>query len=350
VASGLGMLAALEVDPAGRLVVVEADTGRVWRVDRFTGDRTLLASGEPGLDNLAIDGTGAVYVSNFVRGDVRRVDAGHGTLVPLGDDAPLSMPSSLAPGAGGGSLLVADVTSVARLDARGDVQRVGRIFVDAPDRSSVEDVQFMTTGAVEVEDAVYATDFMPLLAGRLVRIDAATGRREVVADGFAYPWTVRADGQGRLLVTDRAMGSLSEVDPGTGLVRPVATALSGPTGLAVDGPVAYVAETTAGLVAAVDLDTGVTTTVAVDLDAPEGVAVCGVNCLLVVEAATGRLLRVDPRSGARAVVAEGLPTAITGIGIPFFDLSADVMVQAGGDIVVSGTADGSLIELHRLGQ
>jgi hypothetical protein len=64
-----------------------------------------------------------------------------------------------------------------------------------------------------------------------------------------------------------------------------------------------------------------------------------------VEGDDGRLVRLDPRRGTRSVVATGLPTKTVGIGLPLMNYSSDVLVRRDGTIVVSGDADGSLVEL-----
>ena len=68
----------------------------------------------------------------------------------------------------------------------------------------------------------------------------------------------------------------------------------------------------------------------------------------MVEGDAGRLVRVDPREGTPEAVATGLTTRTVGIGLPLMNYSSDVLVRADGCIVVSGNAEGSLIELTRL--
>jgi hypothetical protein len=84
--------------------------------------------------------------------------------------------------------------------------------------------------------------------------------------------------------------------------------------------------------------------VATGLAGPEGVALDRDGTVLIVEGDTGRLFRVAG-SGRRELVASGLPTRTTGIGLPLLNYSSDVLVRRDGDIVVSGDADGSLTEL-----
>ncbi|MDQ1505135.1 MAG: hypothetical protein QOD57_2862, partial [Actinomycetota bacterium] len=81
--SGFGYLVALKVDTAGRLVTMETDTGKLWRVDRTTGQRTFIAQGPPGLDILVIAADGTIYTTNFAQGNVWRVDEARQTMVPL---------------------------------------------------------------------------------------------------------------------------------------------------------------------------------------------------------------------------------------------------------------------------
>lgn len=140
IAAGFGMLAALEIDASGRIVVLESDTGRAWRLDRDGRQREVIAQGEPGLDNLAIDTDGTIYVSNFARGNVRRVAMASGRLVPLLPDSPLSMPTGLSAGADG-TIVVADTTSLVTVAKNGTVTSLSRIFTGGTGAASVAQVQ-----------------------------------------------------------------------------------------------------------------------------------------------------------------------------------------------------------------
>ncbi|HEY3239088.1 MAG TPA: SMP-30/gluconolactonase/LRE family protein, partial [Acidimicrobiia bacterium] len=123
--------------------------------------------------------------------------------------------------------------------------------------------------------------------------------------------------------------------------------LTSPSGLAFDPSrgVVYVSDTGGGRVLAVDLAARTPSVVASGLDGPEGVAVDRDGSLLVVEGDAGRLVRIGPAGGQPSEVATGLPTRTVGFGLPLLNYSADVLVRADGSIVVSGAADGSLIEL-----
>jgi sugar lactone lactonase YvrE len=138
------------------------------------------------------------------------------------------------------------------------------------------------------------------------------------------------------------------VDPASGRRTPVIQGLRSPSGLAVDEQrgVVYVSDTGGGRVLSVAVGGGNPTAVASDLHGPEGVAVDRDGTLLVVEGDAGRLVRLGP-GGARTVVATGLPTRTVGISLPMMNYSSDVVVRRDGSIVVTGDADGSLVELRR---
>jgi sugar lactone lactonase YvrE len=334
---GFGYLVALKVDRDGRLLVMETDTGKLWRVDRTSGARTFLAQAPRGLDNLVVDQDGTIYVSNFVLGNIWRVDQSAGGVEPLLPDRSLTLPFSLSEAADD-SLVVGDFTAVARV-AGAQVSRHNRLLVDGP-------LQLLTPGAVQVGTDLYYSDFLPP-DGRIFRIDLGSGMRQLVASGFGFPWHVRAGPDHHLLVSDQALGAVLAVDPATGRKTPLLQGLHSPSGLAFDGDrgVVYVSDTGAGRVLSVAFGGGPPSIVATGLTGPEGVAVDHDGSLLVVEGDAGRLVRIDPVRGSRTVVATGLPTKTVGFGVPLMNYSSDVLVRRDGSIVVSGDVDGSLIEL-----
>jgi sugar lactone lactonase YvrE len=332
---GFGYLVALKVDRTGNLLTLETDTGKVWRVDRQSGARTFVAAGPRGLDNLVEDRDGTIYVSNFVQGNIWRVDQARGVMEPLLPDRSLTLPFSLNE-APDGSIVVGDFTAVARV-AGGRVTR--------PNRALVDGLQLLTPGAVQIGNDLYYSDFLPP-DGRVFRIDLTSGKRHLVAGGFGFPWAVREGPGGGLLVSDQALGAVFAIDPQNGLRSPLVQGLQSPSGLAFDRDrgVVYVSDTGGGQVLAV-ASGGAPTAVATGLNHPEGVAVDRDGTLLVVEGDDGRLVRLDPRRGTRSVVATGLPTKTVGVGVPLMNYSSDVLVRRDGTIVVSGDADGSLVEL-----
>jgi len=67
--------------------------------------------------------------------------------------------------------------------------------------------------------------------------------------------------------------------------------------------------------------------------------------VLVARARSEPALAIDPRDSRRRLEASGLPTGTVGFGLPLMNYSSDVLVRRDGTIVVSGDADGSLLEL-----
>jgi sugar lactone lactonase YvrE len=337
VADGFGYLTSVEFDGQGRVITHEADTGKVWRVDLQKRERSVLAQGDVGLDNIVVFPDGEIWVSNFVRGNVRRVDEERGVLQPILPERPLSLPFTLNE-APDGSLVVGDFTAVSRLDA-GEGTRLSRLLVN--------DLQLLTPGAVQISSDLYWTDFLPP-DGRVFRRDLETGERVEVATGFGFPWSIEEGPLGNLLVTDQALGTVFEVDTANGMKSVLASGLRSPSGLAYsrsNGTV-YVSDTGGGRVLAIDVVSRMPRELASGLAAPEGLAVDRDGTVLVVEGDAGRLLRLAPGGGgAPEVVASGLPTRTIGIGLPLLNYSADVLVRSDGLIVVSGPADGSVIEI-----
>ncbi|MFJ8745625.1 hypothetical protein ACIRL2_40475 [Embleya sp. NPDC127516] len=352
-----GLVSAVKVmpktlDPAESLVLVEnlPGQGNVWRVDRASGSKTLLAAGRGAFDNLAIDpGSGTIYVSNFVQGGIQRVNPRTRTLTGVFPTGPLATPTSLSLNPDG-SLLVAGATSLASVSPRGRVTTLSQFLISRN--------QGVTPGAVQIGTTLYYTDWLDSSRpGRLMKLDLRTGTRSVVASGFVIPWHVRQGPAGTVLVSDEALGNVYRVNVADGARTVVATGLNSPAGLAYDAHTqqVYIAEAGAGRVVAVPVQGGTPGTVAGGLDKPEGVTLDGQGRLLVVDAqgsaqqnpaAPGSLLRVVPGTASRTVLATGLPTKITGITlIPGFTFTSDVVARADGTIVVSGAANGSIIEL-----
>lgn len=326
------------IDPTEPLIVLEAGTGKVWKVSRTSGSKTLLARGEPGLDNLQITDNGTIYVSNFVRGNVRQVRLGTGELVPLLQDSPLSSPVSLD-AADNDGIVVGDLTSIVKIRPDGEVNRISRFALD--------DGQMVTPGAMRIDRDVYLTDW--LSGGKVSKLNLDTGTRSTVADGFVAPWHLRQGPNGTLLLSDQGLGEVFSVPAdGSGSPTPLLTGLGSVGGLAFDAShgVVYASESDSGTVVSVPASGGTPTVVATGLSTPEGIAVQRDGSLLVAEAATGCITHINPSSGAKTSIASGFKMNIRGISLlPFVNYTADVAALKNGTIVVSNPADGSITTL-----
>ncbi|MEU4340110.1 SMP-30/gluconolactonase/LRE family protein [Nocardia sp. NPDC023852] len=331
-----------QIDPAEPLIVLEAGSGKVWKVSRSAtapSDKTLIGQGEPGLDNVVIAGDGTMYVSNFVRGDVRRVDVSTRELVPVLRAGPLSAPVSLN-STGDGGFVAGDMVSVVSIHSNGQVERLSRFALDS--------VQTITPSAVRIGQDVYLTDW--LTTGKITRLNLDTGSRATVAQGFVAPWHVRQGPIGMLLVADQGLGSVLSVriDGGSSVPVPIMEGFRSVGGLAFDASkgVVYASDSDSGTVLSAPVSGGAPTIVATGLAIPEGVAVDQDGSLLVAEAGAGRITRINPTSGARSTVASGFQMNVRGITtLPFLNYTADVAIPVPGTIVLSNPADGSVTKL-----
>ncbi len=341
-----GILAAVKIDHRGRFVVLQSDTGRVLR--GLTPDTLhVIAQGPPGLDNVVVTHDDGLIVSNYLRGNVYVVDEDERALRPLLDAGPLAFPVSLAPSSARDDLWVANFSSVVRVrEPHGLVDDVAAtLFLGG---LSPTQPTLFTPGVVQLGDALFYSDALPPIDQRITEITqlGGNGARSAFARGFALPTHLRAGPNGTILVIDQIIGMLA-VTNGAGGIVPLAFGLQSPAGLAYDAAsdTVYVSESAAGTVRAINLTTNAQTTVASGLTTPEGVTLDGRGGLFVVEGDAGRLVDVDG-GGRVSTVATGLPTRAVGPTIiPGFNLSSDVLVRDGGEIVVSGDGDGSLIRL-----
>ena len=93
VADGFGAPGAVKFDSQGRLHVVDS-VGEVVRVDTVTGEKTVLATNLPRLDNLAFDSHDHLFVSSDANGDIVQI-------LPRGGTRTVSEGGMIAPGGGG---------------------------------------------------------------------------------------------------------------------------------------------------------------------------------------------------------------------------------------------------------
>lgn len=330
IAVGLAFPAAVDFDSRGILYAAESDSGEIVRVDPATGGRAVVGRVPPGLDNMAFDSRDHLFVSNFRNGGVHEIRPGK-------PPRTVSSPGLIAPGGvavlpdsdAGESVYVAGLWSLDRYDgltgrAEGVDQQsfVGGLtspFTVAPDGTDLVVTSWLQN-AVQVWDPESDTvvegyeDFaVPLNAirfqddlvvaelatGRVVRLDAGTGERTILAQGLFVPAGLAASDDD-VWVGDWASGVVWQiVADGQDLASPV--------------PV------TGGLVQ------------------PEGLALDRDGSMLVVESGSGRVTRVDPATGATSPVASGLGLGTPAVpGTPPTWVFNGVAVGATGDIYVTG--------------
>jgi sugar lactone lactonase YvrE len=340
VASGLGVPDSVKFDSAGRIVSTQVHSGQVLRIDPRTGEQTVLADLNPGLDNSTYVGD-RLFVSNFTGEITEILDGGQTqTVLPGG----LNWPLDLAVGADG-NLYVADGTYFYILLPDRTLQTVGMLFTPG------------YPGFVRGLAAAGPGEFVVTTSGGQVsRYRPASCESEVLADGFdqLYGVAIAADGT----VAAAEVGTGRVVSIRSGRVEVIASGLDDPVGVAIAPDGGWlIAEAGAGRV--VKLAGSGVQTVVDGLSRPQGILVRG-RQLYVVDAAAKAVIAVDLEDAARHVIASGLPLgAAPGVipkplkGMPPFSGPqgpfAGIAAAPDGTLYVSADADGSVLALRQDG-
>src|SRR5258707_13487016 len=85
IAAGFKTPAAVNLDPQNpdNLYVVDTATGAVWSVSLTSKQKKLVASLKPGVDNLAFDSRGRLFVSSMTDNGIYLVDKVTGSAKPI---------------------------------------------------------------------------------------------------------------------------------------------------------------------------------------------------------------------------------------------------------------------------
>ena len=329
-ASGFHTPVAAKFDAHGVLHVLDQGTGELFAVALETGEGTVVAELVQGLDNLAFDASGRLFVTNADDGSVVEVLAGRGvrTLSPGGLILPTGLVVLERPD-GGASLFVGDGWRLWEFDAATGAQigfRKGSL-----------------TGQGMVPPHAIARDGDHLiLSGSLSAltqvIDPWSGEvLEQHAFGFPYD-AVRLGGD--LAVVDLVAGGVVWAST-RDLILPIdGQQVFLPVGLATDGERLWVSDWATGIVWQLAFE-GTTplpaVPVAFELANPEGLALDGAGGLLVVEAGAQRLSRVDLATGTVEEIAAGLEVGLPPVlaDVPSY-VRSGVTVDAEGAIYVAG--------------
>lgn len=296
------MPGAVNFDHLGNLFIVDYATGEVTRIRMSDRERTIIASLEPPLDNLAIDKRGFIYTSNpaFNRiteinpetGETREVVSGH-----------LSAPGGIQirKNQGRETLFIADIwgNKIADPDS-GELARF-------PPPTGVT-----ASASIAVSDNYYAVGSVwPF--GVVYLINRETNELvKRVAIGAPYGMAFLDDES--LVVADYKKNQLMRLGPGKSKDKNVlAENLGGPVGLALhpDGRKIYYSEHTTGQVVEFDLDNRQTKVIMTDLVEPEGLAFDQDDNLLVAETGHNRVWS-KANGQDKTLVVENIPMGLVG--------------------------------------
>lgn len=345
VAGDLGVPDAVKFDSTGCLVSTQVHSGQVLRIDPRNGARTVLATLNPGLDNLTFVGD-RLFVSNFTGEITEILDGGEcRTVLPGGLNWPLDLALSTD-----GTLFIADGTYLYALEPdpdpeRGPLRTAGMLF--SPGYPG------FLRGLAAVDGA--AGEFVVTTAnGEVARYRPGGSESEVLAGGFDQLYGVAVAPGGSIVTAELGTGRVLCLRAGG--VETLASGLHEPTGVAIaaDGT-CLVTETGAGRV--VRVAGGAIAPVLDGLQRPQGIAVSA-GRVYVVDAGAKEIVAFDATTGAREVVASDLPVgAPPGVvpkplrGMPPFSGPqgpfAGIAAGPDGTLYVSADADGSVLSLRR---
>jgi sugar lactone lactonase YvrE len=340
VAGDLGVPDAVKFDAKGFIVSTQVHSGEVLRIDPKTGDRTVLARLDSGLDNLTFVGN-RLFVSN-ISGQITEVLPGGETktVLPLGLNWPLDLSF-----ADDGNLYVADGTNLYVLARGAALRSVGNLFS--------QNYPGFIRGLHAVGDGAFVVSTS---GGLLARYKPASCELAVLAAGLDQVYGVAVTRDGAVIAAELGTGRVVSVPAAGGEPEVLASELRQPMGvaLAADGGV-YVSESGAGRV--IKLNGSRSETVVDGLQSPQGVLVRGEQ-LYIVDAGAKTLTVFDLQTRTREVIARDLPVgAAPGVvpkplrGLPPFSGPqgpfASIAAGPNGTLYLSADADGSVLALRK---
>ena len=338
IADGFKVPAAVNLDSKGRLFAVDFRDGTITRMNLDSSERTIIATLEPPLDNLAINSQDEIYVSNPATNSITAVDPESGAtrVVTQGE---MGSP-------GGISIAEIDGSPVVLLaDAWGnryfDTETGARTMLSLP-----EGVTASASLTANDEHLVLAS-IWPF--GLVYVIDRAANKILKTAK-FAAPYSPVLLEDGSILVADYKAGTITRLAPGKSRDKQIVISdLSGPVGLAIgDQQTVYVSEYDSGQILAVDLTDGSTQVLVKGLIKPEGLAMMSNEQLLIAETGTQSVLRMNLLTAGIEVVADNLAIGLIGgddLPLPF--LPTGVAVDAAENIYISADIDNALYKITR---
>src|SRR6202048_2493330 len=286
VAGDLGVPDSVKFDAEGFIVSTQVASGQVLRIDPRSGQQTVLAQLTPGLDNVTFVGD-RLFVSNFT-GQITEILRGGETRTVL--PGGLNWPLDLAVG-DDGNLYVADGTYFYVVRPDGSLETVGMLFTPG------------YPGFLRgLAPAGPGTFVVATSGGQIARYRPDDGETDYLADGFDQLYGVAVGPGDAIVFAELGTGRVHSLR--SGAVEVLASGLQDPLGVAFDpNGVPLVSESGAGRVVRL---AGAPETVVDGLQRPQGIVVAN-GILYVVDAGAKEVVAVDLNTGARHVVASGLP-------------------------------------------
>jgi sugar lactone lactonase YvrE len=271
-----------------------------------------------GLDNMAFDSQDRLFVSHANNGTIFQV-------LPIDESRIVSEGGMIFPGGvcamtfgDEERVIVADLWTIKEFDARTgeQLQVTGRMATGSMNPSAL-------TFHPDGDNLIVST----WMGGYVYIFDPVTDQVLEVFDDPSWVPTDAIRFMGEILLSDQKTGSIKRADNTT-----VVDGFSVPSGLAAVGNDLYAADWGTGTVWQVFEDGSLAMVpVATGLSNPEGLAVDIDGSLLVVEAGTGELCRIDVQTGEVSLVMGGIAT-----GYPAMPGFASTWMFSGVDVGPSG--------------
>jgi sugar lactone lactonase YvrE len=339
VAGGFVTPAAVNLDPQNRdnLYVVDTGNGSVWSVSLTSKAKRLVASLKPGLDNLAFDSRGRLFVTSTTDNGIYLVDKATGAARTI-VEGKLAIPSDLAvvSEAGKETVHVADVFSYRTVDGTsGAVTDVLRVHGDTH--------SYPMGISIGPRHVLLSSWF----SNTVEKVDRKTNKLVATLGDFAAPVDALEANDGTLYVAELGSGNLVKVSADGKQRNIIAKELRAPVAMAQGtGNVIYMTEYAAGAVSAFDLSSGGRRVVVDGLAGPEGIDVGPDGKLYVAEVGQRRVLQIDPATGAKTVIAANLDIGLeTYPGGPPALVTTGVAVSKSGAVYVSSDRRNAIYKL-----
>lgn len=339
IASGFKIPAAANIDPQNpdNLYVVDTGTGGIWSVSLTSKGKKLVASMKPGLDNLAFDSRGRLFVTSMTDNGIYLVDKQTGSWRTI-VEGKLAIPADLAVTTDGAkeTVHVADVFSYRNVDgSTGAVSDVLRVHGETH--------SYPTGISVGPKHTLLSSWF----SNTVQKVDRKTGKLTATLADFMAPVDALEAADGSVYVAELGSGNLVKVSPDGKTRTNVVKGLRAPVTMAQGaGNLIYVTEIAAGAVTQIDVATGARKVVADNLAGPEGIDVGPDGKLYVAEVGQKRVVAIDPANGNKVVIASNLDIGLAPYpGGPPALMPTGVAVAKSGAVYVSGDTRNALYKL-----